>query len=44
MGRFIPNGDLQRKRMLETIGVENFDELLKPLPKKYHLKKLLDIP
>ena len=44
MGRFIPNGDLQRKRMLKTIGVENFDELLKPLPKKYHLKKLLDIP
>ncbi|MCK4353358.1 aminomethyl-transferring glycine dehydrogenase subunit GcvPA [candidate division WOR-3 bacterium] len=41
---FIPNTDEDRKKMLERIGVKNFEELLSPVPKDLRLKKPLNLP
>ncbi|MEN8209118.1 MAG: aminomethyl-transferring glycine dehydrogenase subunit GcvPA [Candidatus Fermentibacteria bacterium] len=44
MSRFIPNGPEQREKMLRAIGVEEFDDLLKPVPEKFRLKERLHLP
>lgn len=41
---FIPNTDSDRKEMLDTIGVENFDELIGCIPQEIRLKKGLNLP
>ena len=40
---YIPNTDTEKQRMLESIGVSNFDDLVKDIPSKY-LKPEIDIP
>jgi len=40
---YIPNTDTEKQRMLESIGVSNFDDLVKDIPGKY-LKPEIDIP
>jgi len=37
MGRYIPNGDAHRARMLDEIGVTSFDDLLAPIPARFRL-------
>ncbi|NOZ62045.1 MAG: aminomethyl-transferring glycine dehydrogenase subunit GcvPA [Calditrichaeota bacterium] len=41
---FIPNTDVDRKKMLERIGVKNFDELIKNIPDNLRFKGELDLP
>jgi glycine dehydrogenase subunit 1 len=41
---YIPNTDDDRRRMLETIGVKNFEELLENIPQHLRFKRPLDIP
>ncbi len=41
---YIPNTDDDRRRMLERIGVKNFEELLAPIPDTLRLKEKLDLP
>jgi glycine dehydrogenase subunit 1 len=44
MSRFIPNREAHREKMLQTIGVERFEDLIEPVPEKYRLKEKLQIP
>ncbi len=41
---YIPNTDDDRRRMLDKIGVKQFEELLAPLPEELRLKRPLNIP
>ncbi len=41
---FIPNTDEDRKRMLERIGVPDFESLLDGVPHELRLKSLLELP
>ena len=41
---FIPNTDADRKKMLETIGVKSFDELIAAIPQNVRLEKDLNLP
>ena len=41
---FIPNTDADRQKMLERIGVKNFDELIEAIPKEVRLKTDLNLP
>ncbi|HHS12431.1 MAG TPA: aminomethyl-transferring glycine dehydrogenase subunit GcvPA [bacterium] len=41
---FIPTTDSNRKEMLKTIGVSDFEELLQPVPEKIRFKKAYDLP
>ncbi len=41
---YVPNTDADRKKMLETIGVSRFDDLLDAVPQEVRLKKPLAIP
>ena len=41
---FIPTTDVNRKEMLKTIGVSDFEELLEAIPEKAHFKGDLDLP
>jgi len=41
---FIPTTDENRKEMLKTIGVSEFDELLQAIPKESRFKGCLDLP
>jgi len=41
---FIPTTDENRKEMLKTIGVAEFDELLQAIPKESRFKGCLDLP
>src|SRR5499426_2099002 len=42
--RYIPNSDIDRKRMLAGIGVTSIDELFSGIPEKLRLRRLLDLP
>lgn len=44
MSIFVPNGEKQRERMLEVIGVEVFEDLLTPIPEDARLKGDLRLP
>ncbi len=41
---YVPNNDNDRRAMLETIGVEKFEDLLANIPDKLRLDRPLDIP
>ena len=41
---FIPSTDIERKKMLETIGVESIDDLLTNIPSQVKLTKPLNLP
>ncbi len=41
---FIPNTDADRKKMLDTIGVKSFDELITAIPQNVRLDKELNLP
>jgi glycine dehydrogenase subunit 1 len=41
---YIPNTDDDRRHMLESIGVRNFEELLESIPQNLRFKRTLDIP
>ncbi|MFZ5980830.1 MAG: glycine dehydrogenase, partial [Candidatus Zixiibacteriota bacterium] len=41
---YVPNTDDDRRRMLDKIGVKNFDELIENIPEKLRLKGELKIP
>jgi len=41
---FIPNTDEDRKKMLQEIGVKNFDELISDIPQELLLKNELNLP
>ena len=41
---YIPNTDDDRRKMLDKVGVKNFDDLLAPVPENVRLKKPLDMP
>lgn len=41
---FVPNIDDDRKKMLETIGVDSFEELIKEIPENVRLKEKLNLP
>jgi len=41
---FIPNTDADRQKMLERIGVKNFDELIEAIPQELRLKADLNLP
>ncbi len=42
--RYIPKGDGEKEKMLETIGVESIDDLFVDIPKDLRLKEPLKIP
>lgn len=44
MSRFIPTSEADRAKMLGAIGVKKFEDLLEPVPGKYLLKDLPDVP
>ncbi|MFO8182646.1 MAG: aminomethyl-transferring glycine dehydrogenase subunit GcvPA [Candidatus Aegiribacteria sp.] len=44
MSRFIPNSEGNREEMLRAIGVDDFRELLEPVPEQYRLEGGLDLP
>lgn len=44
MSRFIPNRSEQRKKMFHEIGVDEFEDLLEPVPEKFRLKGKLQLP
>lgn len=44
MSRFIPNSEGNREEMLRAIGVDDFRELLEPVPERYRLEGELDLP
>lgn len=44
MSRFIPNSEGNREEMLRAIGVDDFQELLEPVPERYRLEGELDLP
>ncbi|OPL17604.1 MAG: hypothetical protein AVO35_09235 [Candidatus Aegiribacteria sp. MLS_C] len=44
MSRFIPDSSGTRRELLRTIGIEDFEELLGPIPKKYRLTRPLELP
>jgi len=41
---YIPNTDEDRRRMLETIGVDRVDDLFRPIPENLRLKNRLRLP
>lgn len=41
---YIPNTDAERQEMLQTIGVQKFEELLKNIPEELRLKEPLHLP
>jgi glycine dehydrogenase subunit 1 len=41
---FIPNTDADRQKMLNVIGVKNFDELIAAIPNEVRMKKDLNLP
>lgn len=41
---FVPNTDSDRKEMLDKIGVNSFDELIKAIPEEVRLKNDLNLP
>ena len=41
---FIPNTDADRQKMLERIGVKNFEELIEAIPQEIRLKTDLNLP
>ncbi len=41
---YIPNTEENRKEMLKSIGVKDFEELLSPIPKEARFKGDLDLP
>jgi glycine dehydrogenase subunit 1 len=41
---YIPNTDDDRKKMLETIGVKSFEQILAGIPEPLRMKRPLDIP
>ncbi len=41
---YIPNTDADRKKMLERIGVKNFEELIKNIPENLRFKGDFDLP
>ncbi len=41
---FIPNTDLDRKKMFERIGIKSFDELIANIPDELKFKKNLNLP
>jgi glycine dehydrogenase subunit 1 len=41
---YIPNTDDDRRIMLQKIGVQNVEDLLKPIPQNLRLKKALNLP
>lgn len=41
---FIPNTDEDRKQMLETIGVDSFEDLINNIPDELKLKRKLKLP
>ena len=41
---FIPNTDADRKKMLDTIGVKSFEELIAAIPQNIRLDKELNLP
>ncbi len=41
---FIPNTDSDRQKMLETIGVSSFDELIEAIPQEIRLKNDMNLP
>jgi glycine dehydrogenase subunit 1 len=44
MNVYIPNGEVQRRKMLDAIGVDSIDDLLSPVPSGVRLAKPLDLP
>ncbi len=44
MSIFVPNGEEQRRRMLEVIGADGFEDLLSPIPEGLRFKGGLDLP
>lgn len=44
MNIYIPNGEVQRRKMLDVIGVDSIDDLLSPIPPGILLAKPLDLP
>jgi glycine dehydrogenase subunit 1 len=44
MNVYIPNGDAQRRRMLEAIGVGSVEDLLSDIPSGVRLSRNLDLP
>ncbi|HRP02625.1 MAG TPA: aminomethyl-transferring glycine dehydrogenase subunit GcvPA [Candidatus Kapabacteria bacterium] len=41
---FVPNTDQERQQMLNTIGVNSFDEIISNIPEKFKLKEPLNLP
>jgi len=44
MNVYIPNGEDQRRKMLDTIGVESFESLLSSIPDEVRLDRDLQLP
>jgi glycine dehydrogenase subunit 1 len=44
MNVYIPNGEVQRRKMLDAIGVGSVDDLLEPVPQSVRLGRSLDLP
>jgi glycine cleavage system pyridoxal-binding protein P len=44
MSVFVPNGNKERERMLEAIGVKDFEDLLSPIPESVRMKGALQLP
>ena len=44
MSRYIPNGEEHRRRMLDEIGVDSFEDLLTPIPDEYRFRGELSLP
>lgn len=44
MRSYVPNTEKERKEMLETLGMQSFDELFSDIPADLRLKRELDLP